>query len=275
MCTGKSAYDAQKDQYHAEVANQKLDQQNEANVKNMKADQYEIDRSEANLSASWKTGAIQRNFGMEVSKFHQANLDAYASLAANYAGPTGTGSKNAGRAAFLNMTRQKSMAKTVVRHQDIAQTESINQTNRERLTMMSKAASDRGMPGLRARAKIAKPRGTGYFEQALGLGSTILGAVSGVQGIGQAAGMTGGLFGPATSGGGSDIRLKENIDQVGVSPSGHKIYEWSYKSAPNSRYRGVIAQEVMKIDPMAVTIHGDNMLGVFYDKIDVDMELVS
>jgi len=72
----------------------------------------------------------------------------------------------------------------------------------------------------------------------------------------------------------SDIRLKENIDQVGVSPSGHKIFEWNYTSAPNTRYRGVIAQEVMKIDPMAVTISEDNMLAVFYDKLDVDLEVL-
>ena len=73
----------------------------------------------------------------------------------------------------------------------------------------------------------------------------------------------------------SDIKLKENIEQVGVSPSGYKIYEWNYKSAPNSRYRGVIAQDVVKINPMAVTIQGDNMLGVYYNKIDVTMEKVS
>ena len=188
MCTGKSAYDAQKNAYHAEVSAQRLDQQNEANIKNMKTDQYEIDRSEANLSASSKVGAIQRNFGMEVSKFHQANLNAYAQLAANYAGPTGTGSKTAGRAAFLNMARQQTMANTVMRFQDIAQTESINMSNRERLTMMSKAASERGMPGLRARAKIAKPKGTGYFEQALGLASTVAGAVTGIGSIGSALG---------------------------------------------------------------------------------------
>ena len=184
-----NAYRAEKDAYHAQVAAQRVDQQNEANIKNMKADQYEIDRSEANLSASSKVGAIQRNFGMEVSKFHQANLNAYAQLAANYAGPTGTGSKNAGRAAFLNKARQQTMAKTVMRFQDIAQTESINMSNRERLSMMSKAASERGMPGLRARAKIAKPRGKGYLEQAIGLVGTVAGAVSGVGSVGAAAGL--------------------------------------------------------------------------------------
>ena len=88
------------------------------------------------------------------------------------------------------------------------------------------------------------------------------------------AGMAAGAAAGGAGAGGSDIRLKENIDQVGVSKSGHKIFEWNYISAPNTRYRGVIAQEVMKIDPMAVTIQEDNMLGVFYDKIDVNMEVV-
>ena len=72
----------------------------------------------------------------------------------------------------------------------------------------------------------------------------------------------------------SDIKLKENIEQVGTSPSGHKIYEWNYKVDKNTRYRGVIAQDVMKIDPMAVGIR-DNYLTVNYHKLDVDMEIVS
>ena len=36
-------------------------------------------------------------------------------------------------------------------------------------------------------------------------------------------------------GGASDIRLKENIVKVGNSPSGINIYEWNYKSAPDTR----------------------------------------
>ena len=71
---------------------------------------------------------------------------------------------------------------------------------------------------------------------------------------------------------GSDIRLKENIEQVDVSPDGHKIYEFNYKNNP-TRYRGAMAQDVVKIDPMAVGIH-DNYLTVDYSKIDVDMEVV-
>ena len=73
----------------------------------------------------------------------------------------------------------------------------------------------------------------------------------------------------------SDIRAKENIEHVGVSPSGHKIYEWNYIENKNTRYRGVIAQDVVKIDPMAVSIRSDGFLGVNYNKIDVNMEVIS
>ena len=72
----------------------------------------------------------------------------------------------------------------------------------------------------------------------------------------------------------SDIRLKENIDEVGQSPTGYKIYEWNYKSDKNTRYRGAIAQDVVKINPMAVGIR-DNYLTVDYNKIDVNMEVIS
>jgi len=74
--------------------------------------------------------------------------------------------------------------------------------------------------------------------------------------------------------GGSDIRMKEDIEQVGVSPDGHKIYEFNYIGKP-TRYRGAMAQEVAKIDPMAVAIRKDGYLGVYYGKIDVNMEVIS
>jgi len=72
----------------------------------------------------------------------------------------------------------------------------------------------------------------------------------------------------------SDIRIKEDIEQVGVSPDGHKIYEFNYIGKP-TRYRGAMAQEVAKIDPMAVGIRQDGYLGVNYGKIDVNMEVIS
>ena len=72
----------------------------------------------------------------------------------------------------------------------------------------------------------------------------------------------------------SDIKLKENIEEIGKSPKGYKIYEWNYKSDKNTRYRGVIAQDVVTINPMAVGIR-DNYLTVDYRQVDVNMEVVS
>ena len=71
---------------------------------------------------------------------------------------------------------------------------------------------------------------------------------------------------------GSDIKLKENIEEVGVSPDGYKIYEFNYKGFKD-RWRGAMAQDVVKKNPMAVAIK-DNYLTVDYSKIDVNMELV-
>ena len=69
--------------------------------------------------------------------------------------------------------------------------------------------------------------------------------------------------------GASDIKEKENITYVGSSPQGHNIWEFNYTGHPQ-RYRGAMAQEVAKINPMAVGIQ-DGSLTVDYSKIDVDM----
>ena len=76
------------------------------------------------------------------------------------------------------------------------------------------------------------------------------------------------IFGPMAS----DIKLKENIEEVGVSPNGHKIYEFNYIGFTD-RWRGAMAQDVAKKNPLAVGIR-DGYLTVDYSKIDVNMELV-
>ena len=70
----------------------------------------------------------------------------------------------------------------------------------------------------------------------------------------------------------SDIKLKENIEHVGVSPQGYNIYEFNYKGG-EVRFRGAMAQDVLKKHPMAVGIDQNN-LTVDYSKIDVKMEVV-
>jgi len=70
----------------------------------------------------------------------------------------------------------------------------------------------------------------------------------------------------------SDIKLKENVEEVGVSPQGYKIYEFNYIGG-DVRFRGAMAQDVLKKNPMAVGID-QNHLTVDYAQIDVNMEVV-
>ena len=96
---------------------------------------------------------------------------------------------------------------------------------------------------------------TDYFTGALQLASTVVSIGSGI-----------------TTWQSSDIRVKENIEQVGVSPQGYKIYEFNYIGG-DVRFRGAMAQDVLKKNPMAVGID-QNYLTVDYSKIDVAMEVV-
>ncbi len=72
---------------------------------------------------------------------------------------------------------------------------------------------------------------------------------------------------------GSDIRLKENIVRTGVSPKGYPIYEFNYRNDPTTRYRGVMAHDLVTSKPGA--IHRVNgYLAVDYSKLDVDLEVI-
>jgi Glycine zipper/Chaperone of endosialidase len=83
--------------------------------------------------------------------------------------------------------------------------------------------------------------------------------------IGAVAGGLGGYF--------SDVRTKNNISRTWLtSPDGIPIVEFQYKGF-DKRYRGVIAQDVIKVRPDAVFKH-DGYLAVNYDKINVKLEEV-
>jgi hypothetical protein len=96
------------------------------------------------------------------------------------------------------------------------------------------------------------------------------------------ANRTNALIGAAGSLGGagikafSDITLKENIRQTGVSPSGIVIYEFDYKDKSHGqfRYSGVMAQDLLESHPSAVIQEKDGTLKVDYSQIDVDFRRV-
>ena len=70
----------------------------------------------------------------------------------------------------------------------------------------------------------------------------------------------------------SDMRLKENITHVGMLPSGANWYTWDWNDkgkaiAGDQPTQGVMAQEIQKTNPDAVTMDSDGYLRVDYSKV--------
>lgn len=70
----------------------------------------------------------------------------------------------------------------------------------------------------------------------------------------------------------SDERLKENIKQVGFE-KGLPIYEFNYINIPETRFRGVLAQDVIKINPEAIR-EFEGYMGVNYAMLGLEMQEV-
>lgn len=70
----------------------------------------------------------------------------------------------------------------------------------------------------------------------------------------------------AAAAGGSDYRLKENIETVGYDAKGRRWVDFNYRG-DDQKYRGVIAQEVRKTDPDAVREGPAGILFVDYSKL--------
>lgn len=100
--------------------------------------------------------------------------------------------------------------------------------------------------------------GLGSF---LGAGSSLAGAMGGASGtLGTIASMMS-MF--------SDERLKTHIEYVGKE-NGHNVYEFEYKTGSGQRYRGVLAQEVLKKNPEAIEYDRSGYMKVNYGLIGVD-----
>ena len=138
---------------------------------------------------------------------------------------------------------------------------------RNLLARNSRAREALGVPAAYGQPIMMPP--SDYLSGTLGLISNVIGIGSGLASISQAGGL-GAIF----KGLGSDIKLKENIEQVGTSNDGYKIYEFNYKVRPEIRFRGAMAQDVLKKNPIAVGIHPEGYLTVDYNQIDIDMEVV-
>jgi hypothetical protein len=68
----------------------------------------------------------------------------------------------------------------------------------------------------------------------------------------------------------SDLRLKTDIEKVGVAANGLPVYNFKYIGS-NAVYRGVMAQDVLEVFPEAVSTMPNGFLGVRYDVLGMRM----
>jgi hypothetical protein len=69
----------------------------------------------------------------------------------------------------------------------------------------------------------------------------------------------------------SDVRLKKDINKIGISPMGIPIFTFRFKSdKQETLYQGTIAQEIINIIPEAVIMGNNGFYMVDYSKIDVE-----
>ncbi len=64
--------------------------------------------------------------------------------------------------------------------------------------------------------------------------------------------------------------MKQDIVALAQLDNGLTLYRFRYKGADQTAYVGVMAQEVEKIDPRAVSRDSDGFLTVDYDRLGLD-----
>lgn len=93
--------------------------------------------------------------------------------------------------------------------------------------------------------------------------------------LGDLGGALGGAASIYTAFGGSDRRIKENIDLVGVDEVTElNLYEFNYKGDTSRRFRGVMADEVLITHPEAVYDTDLGFMAVKYDLLGIELEEV-
>lgn len=97
-----------------------------------------------------------------------------------------------------------------------------------------------------------------------------LGSMAGA--LGGAALGGGGIFGKALTAAPSDVRLKQNIKHIGDLKMGVKLYSFEYKpefqdELGHGTFVGVMAQELIKVMPEAVSFRPDGYMLVNYEML--------
>jgi hypothetical protein len=127
---------------------------------------------------------------------------------------------------------------------------------------------------------VAQSAGNNFQQGLAGAGSTY-GSMASTQAsvYNNSVNAQGEMFGSLVGAGvglASDMRLKENVEEVGKDAyTGLNLYHFSYISDPDSTlYEGVMAQEVLNFMPEAVVLDEEGYYAVDYGMLGMTMKEV-
>ena len=188
VCTGKSAFKAQKNQYERELAKRDVDWRSQSNLWNMKNDWYNVKTKENVNAFSRNIGAIQRNFGLEVSSFMKNKETLFRNKTGKQPVNEGDRSTAFGRSMELASLYNEAAQSANLNRADIKQGEDLNAARRSLLTANNQALGERGFEPI-PDVPPAKPVGPSYLDQFISVAQTAASFVAPVQSIGKAAGI--------------------------------------------------------------------------------------
>lgn len=196
---------------------------------------------------------------------------------------------------YANQQAQQQANNALAQQQYANQLSNAQLANAARQQGFQELAYQRNEPintlnAVRSGSQVTNPQFTSVPQQATTAGADLMGAAQGGYNAQLAAanaqnaaraGLTSGLFGLGGAGlmaygmAASDIRMKENIKQIGFMNNGLPVYEYEYKPefkndafAGHGKFIGVMAHEVEKVVPEAVIYREDGYRMVNYGALN-------
>ena len=246
-----------------------------------------VEQSLVAQAQEFNTDAYRQQMAQQASTaaaraFEQSQAMTGRSLAARGVNPASGAARGAGRATSLQQAAMRTQAMTGSRQQ-------AEQMGYAR--MLDAAGLGRGLAGA-STAAYAGASGAGtagmntymapgnQYQAGLANAGQTYGNMANMQnqafmqGQANEAGMFGSLVGAGATYAASlsDRRLKDGIEYVGTDDvTGLNLYEFNYISDPDTRYIGVMADEVMEYNPDAVIEQDDGYFAVDYGMLGLEM----
>lgn len=225
----------------------------------------------ASAATRARAAAVQLGWGMQMDAIHMGDGLAAASMGsaqtAINAGSAASATNNSTVAAANN-----SLNNSLAVNSGTNQTYSGTQAGYGGANTATSASGGLGAQSYGTQVSAWNAQQQANAASSAGIGSAI-GGIAGAAMSGGTAGFAGSAIGMGMKAL-SDIRLKENIEVVGMMDSGLTIYEFEYKPkfkdapyAGRGRFRGLMAHEVERVIPSAVFTTPDGYKAVDYSQV--------